>query len=89
MALVEDVHLCNSKANMMPDYKLRKIQEGFSKVFKTFHGYIFFVLLFEFLADILSDSICPISLWKTLVMEGKSALLMFYPALPLTSCGLT
>jgi hypothetical protein len=54
-ALEEDVHLCKSKINMMPDsmfWKI-KIQEGYFKVLKFFHGYVLYMLLFEFLAGIL------------------------------------
>lgn len=70
----------------MPDYKLRNIQEGYFKVFRNFHGYILFILLFEFLAGVL-----PVTYLRgtALVMEGKPALQVFFPALPPASCGLT
>lgn len=82
-ALVEAVHLCNSKTNMMPDYKLTKmeIQEGYFKVFKSFHGYILFMLLFEFPAAILPRTyLCG----TTSVIAGKSVTSMFY--LTLLAC---
>lgn len=72
MAVVEDVHLCNSKTNMMPDHKHKKmkIQVDYFKVFKTFHGYILFMLLFEFPAGILPITyLCG----TASVMEGKFA----------------
>lgn len=80
-ALVEDVRLCNSTTNVMPDYKLRKrkIQKGYFKVFKTFHRYLLFLLVFELPAGILPMTyLCG----TASVMGGMFALQRFYLTLP-------